>query len=378
MACIFKRNKKGEAIEATLPNGKKSKLFEEILKVPNINNEQAIEIFEYFFSEEFKEEYSNVFGQFISNIENIENKPDAFVEVLESNQTHTNLQESNEIKKVAIDIMQGAIIANRLPNTAEKGRVLAGQKAIEATLLLERVNLENEDIDIEDLKDLQIEALEKYAKENDMWYEDVSDFGENTGIGGDENRVFRKENEAFFTKVNNFIIHETLLEFFDRIAIHNALFPETKIEVLGFLRDKDRNDDFSVVIKQPIVDINEDKEMSEEEIESFMLKKGFEKQSKGTYFNEQFILDDIVNNNIVELKDGSITVLDEIGALNTEDEGLDGEQTFGKMVISENTLNDEQLKDENINDIVNLINQLSDSELFRMLLDLKIVKQKIC
>ena len=57
----------------------------------------------------------------------------------------------------------------------------------------------------------------------------------------------------------------------DRIIIHNALFPETALTVLGFAHD--RNNAFVVVIQQPYVSgdsINPDERMS------FMYEMGFQ------------------------------------------------------------------------------------------------------
>ena len=56
----------------------------------------------------------------------------------------------------------------------------------------------------------------------------------------------------------------------DRIIIHNALFPETALTVIGFARDK--NNAFVVVVKQPYVSgdsIEPDERMS------FMYDMGF-------------------------------------------------------------------------------------------------------
>ena len=63
--------------------------------------------------------------------------------------------------------------------------------------------------------------------------------------------VYATDDETV-TKVNDLSFHETPIEFFDRIALHNHLFAEAPYTVMGFTHREDTNS-FAVIVQQPFV-----------------------------------------------------------------------------------------------------------------------------
>ncbi|MDR0547381.1 MAG: hypothetical protein LBG77_07350 [Dysgonamonadaceae bacterium] len=52
-----------------------------------------------------------------------------------------------------------------------------------------------------------------------------------------EAEIYEDEDKSFIRKVFHYLNSDTPLEFLDdRISLHNALFPDTKYELLGFTR----------------------------------------------------------------------------------------------------------------------------------------------
>ena len=52
--------------------------------------------------------------------------------------------------------------------------------------------------------------------------------------GGGENDVYFSPDGKFAIKRNNLAFHSSYLEFFERLALHNWLFPEAKMHLIGF------------------------------------------------------------------------------------------------------------------------------------------------
>ncbi len=75
-------------------------------------------------------------------------------------------------------------------------------------------------------------------------------YGDILDIGG-EARVYYDGNVV--TKVNDLSFHDIPIQFFDRIAILNILFPESPYKVIGFTYRAD-TDSFSVIVQQPFID----------------------------------------------------------------------------------------------------------------------------
>ncbi len=177
----------------------------------------------------------------------------------------------------------------------------------------------------------QTALVEKWAKEKGLWLDDIDTLlAENLGefiAEGGEAKVY--DNGIAVLKTIGLDYYILLSDALDRISLHNAYFPETKMEVIGFGRDK--MNEFKILISQPFI---EGFPMSNPEIESFMEKLGFRLQNprNWTYLTEDIYLSDIHDENILKTKNGTVFVIDCDIRLNTPELGKGGRRTSGRDV----------------------------------------------
>ena len=94
----------------------------------------------------------------------------------------------------------------------------------------------------------------------------------------------------------------------DRISLHNTYFPETRLFVLGFGRDK--RGDFKIIAEQPYID---GQPVSDSEIAEFMQQMGFELKNprNWTYATPEIYLSDMHDENVLRShKSDTIFVVD--------------------------------------------------------------------
>ena len=82
----------------------------------------------------------------------------------------------------------------------------------------------------------------------------------------------------------------------DRIALHNAYFPETRLTVLGFGRDN--RGEFKIIAEQPFID---GQPVSDADIADYMRLMGFELKnaSNWTYATPDIYLSDMHDENVI-------------------------------------------------------------------------------
>lgn len=225
------------------------------------------------------------------------------------------------------DVITGKKLFKRLPQADERGRIAGGQRNVEATFIAERsARASAKNQGTIDERIAQENALEEYAQANGIWIEDyLSEYGEYLDHGAENTVYWDENNPTIVTKINDLALHETPLEFFDRISIHNNLFPQAPYTVIGFTR---KNGVFSVIIQQPF--IIAERGLEYEEVAAYMKQLGFEDMGK-TYVNDTYIIDDLHPGNILKTPQGNIIVIDDVACLNTEDEDFDGCQQYGEL-----------------------------------------------
>ena len=93
----------------------------------------------------------------------------------------------------------------------------------------------------------------------------------------------------------------------DRISLHNALFPETELHVLGFGRLEDES--FQVIAEQPYI---KGMQMSDDEIAIFAQNMGFKQinPKNWTYATPEIYLSDLHDENVIRSEGGNIFVVD--------------------------------------------------------------------
>ena len=185
----------------------------------------------------------------------------------------------------------------------------------------DRANAEKlEGLSIQDRNDLENRIIFDFAKENNLWIEDVSSLGEQTGLGGQENTIFTNSEEKSVYKSNNLSNTQfSVSAFLEQVKIHNELFPENRLEVIGFTgnENKGRSPYIEVVLKQNF--IPNAVKATTEEIASFMESIGFKPTGKTTEFtNGVYTVSDLHPRNVLKDELGNINVIDNIIKANTK------------------------------------------------------------
>ncbi len=173
----------------------------------------------------------------------------------------------------------------------------------------------------------QQEVVEQWARKVGCWVDNVDTafdqaFGEQLAEGG-EAHVY--DNGTTIIKrigLDYYILPELAL---DRITLHNAIFPETRLTVLGFGRTRDG--DFQVIVQQPFI---HGSALSDEEIRKYAESIGFRliNLRNWTYANPDIYLSDLHDENIIKSPKGNIFVIDCDVRINTSDLHCGGQRTL--------------------------------------------------
>jgi hypothetical protein len=188
------------------------------------------------------------------------------------------------IEQTSKEIEQGYKRILRLPESTEKGRILGGRNTIEASLVLGIAETpDRAEPNVDTVRKRQETALEEYAKYKNIWFDYSKEIVEKwegvEGRGGQEAEVYRGRS-GFLRKVFDYYQNSNSpLEFLDnRIAIHNMLFPETKYELIGYTKKRDR---LQFILEQPFVKGRNYRK--EDHFPQYMAKLGYEQIDDTTH-----------------------------------------------------------------------------------------------
>nr|DAG87378.1 MAG TPA: ATP dependent DNA helicase [Crassvirales sp.] len=159
--------------------------------------------------------------------------------------------------------------------------------------------LSQEDIDKRNQEDR--ESLEKFAKEQGKWADNVDTklekkYGGRIGHGS-EAWVYRKDKDTVI-KSRSITGYNTVSDALRSIELHNTLFPETAMKVVGF---GNGDGEFSIIIEQPFI---EGVYASQEEIDSFV-KERFNAEKdpsvigNTSYKTDDYLLQDLKPQNVL-------------------------------------------------------------------------------
>ena len=192
--------------------------------------------------------------------------------------TASNIKELNLI---AEDIKNGAAVFERIPYAQQSGLSKGSEILCAASIICRGCpRTESETRQIFDTSDLEGEGriqehlVETWARLSGKWIENPEEYLGNLchlQDYGTESVVYFDVSARLVYKLISLKHYNVLRLALDRIIIHNAIFPETCLVVMGFARDC--SGQFVVVVRQPYVfgDL-----ISEEERLSFMHDLGFE------------------------------------------------------------------------------------------------------
>ncbi|MCP1996646.1 LPD38 domain-containing protein [Flavobacterium sp. HSC-61S13] len=170
-----------------------------------------------------------------------------------------------------------------------------------------------------DLSDLEKRVVFEYAKENNLWIDDIYSLGKAFGSGNENTVVLNAEERSVYKSNNLFNSQFLVSNLLDYIENHNKLFPETSYELVGFSgfdNGANRAPYVEVVIKQPFVSQAEHVEKSV--IASFMESLGFTKVTDTSFTNGQYTVSDLHPRNVLKSEEGIIYVIDNMISENKE------------------------------------------------------------
>lgn len=158
-------------------------------------------------------------------------------------------------------------------------------------------------------KGVQINGLKKWAIEKGCWIDNRESLGEFSDRGS-ENEVYMDSETEIVNKLNDFrYADDNLKGFFQRINIHNRLFPDCAYSLKVFSENMDGKT--CAVISQSF--IRAEREASIEEIAGALALMGFMPQQNGEYFtNGEVDIFDALPNNVLYGIDGNIYFIDTI------------------------------------------------------------------
>lgn len=171
-------------------------------------------------------------------------------------------------------------------------------------------------------KEIEARAAEEYAKENGLWIPMEETFSWNPMPSGNENDVYLNTSDGYVYKVNNLMNSKGILPLFDRIKLHNQIFPSSRYEFVGFTGFDGRS--IYPIFRQAYV--HESTNATPEEIEEYMNTLGFSKINEHKYTNKDITISDLRPRNVLKDTDGDLYVVD----AESQQEGRSDKETANK------------------------------------------------
>lgn len=221
------------------------------------------------------------------------------------------------LDRYAEDFISGRLIYQRFSSFEQHGCSAGGAANVIATLLAGAetgTDSGTEEILTKYQRECKCGAqqekrIEQWAKAVGIWTASVDDslqqlLGEQIAEGG-EAAVYDHGATLIKSIGLDYFIQPILA--LDRIALHNAYFPETRMKVLGFGRNT--NGEFKIIVEQPFI---KGMHISEGEIGNFMISMGFELRNprNWTYVTPEIYLSDMHDENVLRSAAGTIFVVD--------------------------------------------------------------------
>ncbi|MBR4731031.1 MAG: hypothetical protein IK075_12350 [Prevotella sp.] len=146
-----------------------------------------------------------------------------------------------------------------------------------------------------EIDERQEQLIEKWARAANLWEDDseqilTAEFGPMIAQGA-EAKVYYHDGDTSVVK-ERCSIYSTTQKALDAIVLHNFLFPETAMKVIGFTRDSDGL--LRIVLTQPYV--NCQRLATKEEIDTMVAAKGFRDNWNGqgiNYISDRLALEDM-------------------------------------------------------------------------------------
>ncbi len=177
----------------------------------------------------------------------------------------------------------------------------------------------------------QASTIEQWAKVTGCWTDDIEGtlthlMGEQIAEGG-EAHVY--DHGATLIKSIGLDYYIEPILALDRISLHNAYFPETRLFVLGFGRDADGA--FRIIAEQQFI---EGSKMTDEEITEYMKRMDFQliNPHNWTFATPDIYLSDMHDENVIQSSNGTVFVVDCDIRINTPELHCGGTRTLSTEV----------------------------------------------
>jgi hypothetical protein len=154
--------------------------------------------------------------------------------------------------------------------------------------------------------EIEQRVVEAFAKEHGLWIpmDNVLDLG-TPGPSGNENDTY-VSNDIIY-KVNNLLNSGSILRLFDKVRMHNTIFPDTFYQFHAFTGFDGRT--IMPILKQDLVKNAEP--TPQIAIDTYMAALGFNREDVvGRYSNTDYIVWDLIPRNVLRDRDGDIFVVD--------------------------------------------------------------------
>ena len=238
----------------------------------------------------------------------------------QSGQTQINERESNSNKENSLSSQEEKQIDSQdeiLQSIPQRERGTEAQKdrRMEETALRLQDRIEEAARDAQaagrtlsraEQQEIEARAAEEYAKENGIWIPMEETFSWNPMPSGNENDVYLNTSDGYVYKVNNLMNSKGILPLFDRIKLHNQIFPSSRYEFVGFTGFDGRS--VYPIFRQAYV--HESTNATPEEIEEYMNTLGFSKINEHKYTNGDITISDLRPRNVLKDTDGDLYVVD--------------------------------------------------------------------
>ena len=148
---------------------------------------------------------------------------------------------------------------------------------------------------------------EALARRKGMWME----FSQISTLGtpfpsGVENDVYLNPKGNVIYKVNNLMTSKTLLSLFERLILHNSIFPQTGYLLKGFTGFG--NGSIYPILRQDF--IPNEREATPIEIDMYMSALGFQRIAEAKYSNGSVEVSDLHPRNVLRDSEGDLYVID--------------------------------------------------------------------
>ncbi len=161
-----------------------------------------------------------------------------------------------------------------------------------------------------DFREIDNEIAYSYAKENNLWIDDLYSLGRPFTNGNENTNAFNEfENKVY--KSNSLSNSISMNNLFEKIRLHNLFFPNTTYDFIGFTGIINTGNGKPYV--EPIYSqdfIKEATYATQNEISDYMINIGFEKLTPSKFKKDHIEVSDLHPRNVLKDKNGDIYVID--------------------------------------------------------------------